>query len=310
MYLVRIVERMSDNHIFLSSAGIAFNTLLCFVPLTLVLFYVLGLYLDSESALATIYAYIEGLNLFPFQREMLKDVVDNVVHEFVSGSGIAGLVGIIGLIYTSSALFAAIRTVLNNIFHIPDTKNVVVSKLKDFALLSIVGIMLLLINAALITMSVMLGATSSLFGWTPDSFVLRNLISNALTFVISYIGFYVMFYIIPDKRLPAKAIVLSSTVAALLWALARVGFEFYISRLWTIGKVYGSYSILVAAAIWIYYSGLTLLFSAEIGQMYIERRKLRNLFTEKALLEVQRAIHRTNLFPAENKDTPDTRGSG
>jgi membrane protein len=295
MYLVRIVERMSDDHIFLSAAGIAFNTIICLVPLTLILFYLLGIYLDSEAALQTIHAYIDEINLFPFQREQLIDFLDGIIGDFVSGSSIAGVVGAVGLIYTASTLFAALRTVFNRIFHIKDTKNLVVSWLKDFALLSIVGIMLVLINTVLLAMSFVMGFSSSILGSVSESLWLETVIPNAFAFLITFFGFYILYYMVPDKRLPAKAILLSTLVGATMWTLARFGFEYYVHHFWRIGKIYGSYALIVAATIWIYYSSLTLLFAAEVGEMYIERKKLKGLFLDEALTEVQKTIHSTSV---------------
>ena len=116
MYLVRIIERMESNHIFLSAAGLSFNALLCFIPLLLLIFYVLGLYLDSAEALATVDTWIQKLELFPYQKDQLRELVIGLMQEFINGSHLAGVLGGVGLLWTSSALFAALRTALNRVF--------------------------------------------------------------------------------------------------------------------------------------------------------------------------------------------------
>ena len=64
--------------------------------------------------------YLNSLDLFPYQREQLRDLLMNVISEFVSGSHIAGAVGGIGLIWTASTLFAAFRTALDKIYGVKD----------------------------------------------------------------------------------------------------------------------------------------------------------------------------------------------
>jgi membrane protein len=290
MYLVRIVERMQDNHIFLSAAGIAFNTLLCFIPLLLIVFYIMGFYLSSDSALRTVDSYLNSLDLFPYQREQLRTLLVNVISEFVRGSHIAGVVGGIGLIWTASTLFAAFRTALDKIYGVKDTMNILVSTLKDFAMLSIVGIALLLVHVSFYSLTIVRGIGKDVFGLEWNHWLFSTVISQITPLAVTFLLFCVIFFLVPDVRLPYKAIVLSSAIAALLWGLAKAVMAYYLAHLWSLGKIYGPYAILVATALWIYYSNITLLFAAEIGEMYLERKRLKDIFSHKRLEETMGSI--------------------
>ena len=295
MYLVRILERMEDNHIFLSGAGIAFNSFLCFIPLVLIIFYVLGLYFDSESAIRTIDGYLDSLQMFPYERDYLRTRVLGLVREFVTASPLAGLIGLVGLAWASQALFAALRTVLNNIFNIRDTKSIVVSKLKDLALLSIVGFALVIITILSYGMTVVKGIAQGILGGEPVHWLIEGSALHISSAVLSFLLFCVVFWLVPDKRLPLRAIALSSAIAAVLWAVAKAVFSYYVANLWSIGKVYGPYAIIVATAVWVYYSSVTLLLAAEIGEMYIERSRLKSLFREKGMRSIIASLHEPDL---------------
>lgn len=286
MYLVRIVERMESNHIFLSAAGLSFNALLCFIPLLLLIFYVLGFYLDSDDALATVDIWIQKLELFPYQKDQLRAIVMELIQEFISGSPLAGLFGAIGLLWTSSALFAALRTAVNRVFSIQDTKNILTSKLKDFAMLSIVGMAVIVVTVFLFGLSLVKEIGHNVFGLELESWIFNDAVNLVSPFILSFILFLIVFYLVPDRRLSRRIIVTSSAIAALLWGLAKFLFAYYLTNLWGIGSIYGPYAVIVASAIWIYYSGLTVLFAAEIAEMSSERRELRRLFSKSSLQSV------------------------
>ncbi len=295
MYLVRIFERMEDNHIFLSAAGVAFNTLLCFIPLVLIIFYVLGFYLDSASAVRTIDTYIDRLQLFPFQREQLKELVHATLTDFVQGSGLAGIIGIIGLIWTSSALFAALRTVLNRIYHFKDTHNVLVSKLKDFAMLSVVGVVLIIVMLVSHLLILAQEIFSKHLPRLAEHWLLTGVMPHVISVFIVFLAFTLLFRLLPDRRIRLSAIILSSLLASVLWEGAKLLISYYIVNLWSMGRVYGSYAIIIAVALYIYYSAVTLLFAAEVGEMHIERRALKRLFKEQQLRAAAKVLHKAQL---------------
>jgi len=304
MYLVRIIERMEDNHIFLSAAGISFNALLCFIPLILLVFYALGFYLDTAAAIEMVDTYLQKLELFPYQREQLRGMVINLIEEFVGGSQLAGVLGGIGLIWTSSALFAALRTVLNRIFDIQDTKNIFVSKLKDFAMLSIVGMALVFVTVFLYGISVIKGIGEDVFGIQLDSWIFNDAINIISPFILSFILFSLVFYLLPDRKMSLRIIITSSSVAALLWGVAKFVFAYYLEHLWKIGTIYGPYAIIVATAIWVYYSSMTVLFAAEVAEMASERRELKRLFSDKSLQNVIEQSKTSPIgFPAITPDS-------
>ncbi|MDH7514519.1 MAG: YihY/virulence factor BrkB family protein [Bacteroidota bacterium] len=290
MYLNRLMERMEDNHIFLSGAAIAFNSMLCFIPLVLVLFYILGLYLDSAAAMRTIDGYLDSLRLFPYEREYIRSRVLTLILDFVRGSHIAGVVGIIGLAWTSSALFATMRTVLNRIFNVRDTRSIVFSKIKDLALLSLVGISLVLITTLSYGLTLVKGVAAQLAGEYFQHWFLQGTFIHVSSTLVNFFLFCVIFLLIPDRRLPVRVVALSSAVAAVLWAVAKALFSYYASNLWSMGKIYGPYAVIVATAVWVYYSSVTILLAAEIGQMAMERRSLRKLFTQESMRNVVRSL--------------------
>lgn len=291
MYTIRFVERIDDDHVLLSAGGLAFNAILCLIPIVLLSFYVLGIYLDSTSAAQTINHYIDTLRIIPFQREQIRTEIFNTVNEFVGTKSIAGIIGGIGLLWSASALFSSVRTVFNRIFHIVVLKNVIVSKLKDFIMLSLIGVVFIIATIFTYTISVAQNIGHEYLGSFADSYLVQGALSLVTSISITLVTCSMLFIFIPDKRLPVKAILLSSGIATVLWEIAKQAFSYYISHFWNIGRVYGPYSFLIATAVWIYYSSLTLIIAAEFGEMFIERKYMRNLFTTNKMKSISHVLH-------------------
>jgi membrane protein len=309
MYLVRLFERMEDNHIFLSAAALSFNAFLCFIPLLLLVFYLLALYFEPTAAVNTLDRYLEQLDLFPYQREQIAEAVTTLLNDFISGSSLAGALGAVGLVWAAQALFAALRTVLNTVFHARDTHNILVSKLKDFALLSIVGILVITIGVFMYGQALLSGLGEQVFGLTFDSWLLGDITSTLTPFVLTLVAFVLIFSLVPDRRLPWRVVLISSVIASLLWGIARLVLTYYLEHLWKLGSIYGPYAILVATALWVYYSSITVLFAAEIGEMFNERSRLKRLFNADSLERVIGFAPPPDLLLTHDHDDGDEGGS-
>ncbi len=300
LYVVRLVEHMDDHHIFLLAAGIAFNAIICIVPILLLAMYILATYLDPDSAMATVNSYIDSLRLLPFQREEIQRQVLLTLEDFIRGRSLAGILGVAGLVWTSSALFSSIRTVFNKVFHAQPMSNILVSKLKDFALLAIIGVLFIVVTilSYAISFASELGPSwidGAFWRWMVESMLPRAMATSSL-----FIMFCMLFYFVPDKKIPLRVTLLCSTVSLVMWEAAREVFGFYIVHFWKIGRVYGPYLLVAATFFWFYYSSLTIIVAAEIGEMSLERKRLRDFFTRENLLRRKQkyldVLHQTGLI--------------
>jgi len=66
---------------------------------------------------------------------------------------------------------------------------------------------------------------------------------------------------------------LSSFLATTLWVVAVQLFGFYITNFHTLGKIYGTYILMIVLAFWIYYSSAIFIVGAEVGDLYWQRKK-------------------------------------
>ena len=99
-----------------------------------------------------------------------------------------------------------------------------------------------------------------------------HLIISLVSLIIIFLVFFILYVSVPIRKLGRKATFVSSLWAAILWETAKQGFGFYLHHFTTLGRIYGTYAIVVVVAFWIYYSSIVFIIGAEIGRLYTERK--------------------------------------
>ncbi|MBK9250290.1 MAG: YihY/virulence factor BrkB family protein [Ignavibacteria bacterium] len=269
--IIEFGERLSSNHIFLLSSGIAFNILFCIIPLLLVAMGILGSLIDPETIGQTINRIItDSLPPNQFSSDMMSGTLAELQTAFHLSS-IAGWIGAFALLWTSSALFSSLRTGLNAIFNISTERFFLVYKFQDI-LLTLVLLALLLASTLVAPIVEFVSSAgenvlpSAIFSWISGATI--HLIGLASSMVF----FFFLYRFIPNKMLPRWIVFMATAICTSLWEVARFGFSWYLTNLGSFGKLYGVYAIIVTIAVWIYYSSLITLISAEAAKFWYEKR--------------------------------------
>lgn len=276
--VILLFQRMDDHHIFLIAAGIAFNILIYLIPMFLVTIYILNLTIGATDLSLGIQNILKDI-LPPDEstKVFLQTTIDEVYLIFEKSS-IAGWLGIVTLIWLSSTLFSSLRTGLNKVFDITTNKVFLIYYIKDI-LLTIVLAFLIFFSTALFstfTMPILEILQDYAQGNLPE--FLQLIFSKAVLIVLSLISSFIMFFmlysIVPNKRLPKFVLFLSTIICVVLVEISRNLFSLYVAGFGSFGKFYGTYAILVSMAFWIYYLILIVLISAEISRFIYEVKKL------------------------------------
>jgi membrane protein len=76
----------------------------------------------------------------------------------------------------------------------------------------------------------------------------------------------VVYYFVPNTNRSFRFVVPGAVVAVIVWALALLGFSFYLSNFANYGAVYGSLAAAVALLVYLYLSAAALLLGAEVNE--------------------------------------------
>ncbi len=132
--------------------------------------------------------------------------------------------------------------------------------------------------------------TMLFFGHT-QNVVFRLVAGSFLRLIAAFLSiasFFIIYWVLPNRRLPFRAVLPTAIVVGLLWELAKVVYV-YALRWMDLGAVYGPFAVSVTLMIWAFVTGLLLLAGAHFSATRYTRRLLREAEQEKARTEVLEA---------------------
>lgn len=252
----------ADDGIFLAS-GLAFDLLLCMVPLMLMIVSVLGYaFPDAEKAMAQLAGVLDVL-----APESQKVVMDNVA-TIVANRGFLGVVGFVLFFAFGSLVFGSARLVLNRVFHVERRRGYLEGKGVDFLVMLATGLLLMLAIATSWLLSLLRSLTEAHPGLDP---VLRpgwQALGDLFGLVFTFVLFYLLYRFSPARPLTSAALVVASLTSAGLFHLSKWGFGLYVQFAQSYAPVYGALGGLLFFFLWLYYACTVFILGAEFGWAY------------------------------------------
>jgi membrane protein len=254
-----------DNGFFLSS-GIAFNILLNLIPLIMLLLALVGTYLyKDQEVLHHIRAYFRDVapSLDPKVMKSLMDVVQN--------RQIVGILGFVGLLWFSTLLFSSLRIAFSIVFRAEKSRGM---------LLGIgIDLLMILLAGALLFLSMILSSLVAFLpayqGRIPVAIgpTIQWILKYLLPFFLTYCMFFLIYKIIPNKRVHFLSALQAALFAGLLWELAKHLFTWYVVHFAQYSIFFGSFSTLFIFVLWVYYSSTILVVGGELAYFLEEDRQ-------------------------------------
>lgn len=271
-YFGGLYKRMDDHHVFLNASGLAFELFLCIIPFILIIFAVLGSILASNNIQYQINLLIDTIIPYEEYSEFVKKIIFTRINEVIEYKNIAGIIGGFGLFFAASGLFSSMRTILNQVFGITKSVNLILGKLRDFALVLMV-ILIFFLTTICVPVIDILAQSAGQFKELEffKASIFQHFFLSLLSFTIIFVVFAILYITVPLKKLKKNAIVVSAFWAALLWEAAKQLFGYYLYHFSSFGKIYGTYALVVVVAFWIYFSSVVFIVGAEIGKLFQER---------------------------------------
>ncbi len=253
----------SDHGLFLSS-GITFNLLLCLIPMSLLLLAIVGTYLYSDrEVLNHIRRYFENAvpSLDPrIMRNILRIIRDRKI---------VGILGIGGLIWTSTWVFSSLRTAFNMIFRVEKDRGILQGKAIDLFMILLAGIFLLM--SMIFTSGITFIQSNRFSHLLAMGQTLRFILKYIIPFLFTFWMCFLIYKIIPNRKIFFKTAFQASLFTSLLWEVSKQLFGWYVQHLGRFSMVYGSLSTLAIFFLWVYYSSTILLLGGEVAFL-LEKR--------------------------------------
>jgi membrane protein len=275
-WILRFIERFDNHHVFLFSGALSFSLFMCIIPMTLIMFFILGNFLSSVEFVGRINTFIDAIIPYESYAEFAKTMISGRIEELVEYRNVAGIVGSGALMFAASGFFSSIRTVLHRVFDVPEQQNIIISKLFDFLLILIMIVVFfavfLLIPALMVVQRI---AMELPFLGLLDSVFLKDTFTMGVSFLLIFVLFYFFYRVVPSKKIRKVSLFVGALVASGLWVLAKFAFGYYIDNVASFGQIYGTYSLLIVIAFWIYYSNIVFIVGAELARLYDENVRVK-----------------------------------
>jgi membrane protein len=278
------------------AAQLAYYLILALFPFILVLVSLMGTF-GSEELASEVLTY--------FQRVMPQQayaIIETFTANIISGQAEApGLFtfGILFTIWAASGAFAALINALNRAYDVQETRPF--WKVRCIAILMTLGLsVLVLIGVLLLVLGPQIGDTIAQVFGLKDTFELGWNIARwpaALFFMVFTVA--LLYYFAPDVEQPFRWITPGGLIGVLLWVLASVAFNFYVSNFGSYNKTYGSIGAVIVLLLYLYISSLTILFGATLNAILV---RMKEEISGEQIMDAKPANVKPDVFDEEALD--------
>ena len=242
------------------AAGMAYYTLFSFFPLLIVLVTIVSYFVDGAEASSRVTQMV--ISVIPVSQNFVEVNISRILR-------IRNSVGILSLIFFLWSGSNAFSMMVHHIMSAwPENERRSFFQKRLFGLAMVISIILvlffLMMSSTLLNVLVKYKETIPGIELLFSSW-LWHFGAQVLYWVVPFLFFYSLYRIIPMGRVPIKAASLSALGITLLWRLASMGFQWYLSSGFARYEViFGSLSAVIAILLWIYISSLILFFGAHV----------------------------------------------
>ena len=285
-FLMFVLRRWREDRCPQIAGSLTYTTLLALVPIFAIAVAVLSSSPFFEDVMSQIKIFLL-LNLLP---EIAHKIITVYMVEFSQNAARLTWAGIGVVFVIAVGLMLLIDRSLNDIWRVRSTRPFWLSVLGYVALL-MVGPLLIGISVSVTTylMALSVSVTGVPPAWHPALLEMVPVVMSALAFFLVYI-------IIPHRRVPWRHALAGGVFAAVLFETVKSLFAFYVRFGPAQSVVYGAFAAVPIFMIWVYLSWLVVLLGAEVtaamgywrGGLWKHERSASNRF--RAAIALARAL--------------------
>jgi membrane protein len=250
-------------------AALAFYTTFSLAPLLIIVIAIFGVILGKETVQVEILRRAQEL----IGAQGAAAVKMMIGAAYRPGTGLpATIIGILVILVGSTSALVMLTHSLNIIWGArPNSRaavwTLVKERLLSFAMILVIGLLLVLSFLLSIVLSFLTGFFQNLLP-VPPFFI--EVCDFVLSFLLITLLFAVVYKVLPDVKIAWTDVWVGSAITALLFTVGKFLFGMYLARS-SIRSAYGAASSLAVILMWVYYSAQVFLVGAELTQVYANR---------------------------------------
>ncbi|WP_207456565.1 YihY/virulence factor BrkB family protein [Herbiconiux sp. SYSU D00978] len=260
------------------AAALTYYTVLSIFPALLAFVSVLGLFSDPQQTTESVLGFVQtlmgggGANESEFMT-ILRGIIEQTTNAPAAGLGL--VTGILGALWSASGFVGAFSRASNRIYEVQEGRSPLVLRPTQL-LVTTIAVVLLVVAAILVVLSGPVAETiGSIVGLGPQVVFLWDILKWPVVVVIGVVVIAILYYFSPNVQQPKfRWISVGAGFALFIWALASVGFFFYVANFSSYASTYGSLAGVIIFLLWIWISNNALLFGAELDAELERGRQL------------------------------------
>ncbi|MGX9429160.1 MULTISPECIES: YihY/virulence factor BrkB family protein [Bradyrhizobium] len=258
--LWRCYQRINDDRLLATAAGVVFYGLLAVFPTITALVSFYGLYADPSTITRNLQTLALMLPEGSFQ--IVQDQIGRVLAKGTGELGATFLFGLALAVWSANAGMKAVIDALNVAYDERETRGFIRLNLISLALtLSAIAALLVMVSAV-----VVLPLLLDRLGLKPESQLLVSLGRWPLLFLILAAGLAVLYRYGPSRRAPRwEWLSIGTLASALLWIAGSAALSWYLSNFGNYTATYGSLGAAIGLMMWMWMSTSIMLLGAELN---------------------------------------------
>ncbi|ORM74608.1 hypothetical protein HA48_03790 [Pantoea wallisii] len=264
LWIKLLWRRIDEDNMTTQAGNLAYVSLLALVPLVAVVFALFAAFPVFSDISVQLKNFI-FTNFMP----ATGDVIQRYLDQFVANVNKMTAVGAVGLIVTALLLMHSVDSALNTIWRSNTSRPMVYSFAVYWMILTLGP---LLAGASLAISSYMLSLR-----WVNVTGV-TSLIDHLLRIfplLLSVLAFWLLYSIVPTRRVPGRDALTGAVVAGLLFELGKKGFALYVTMFPSYQLIYGVLAVIPILFLWVYWTWCIVLLGAEITVTLNDYRQLK-----------------------------------
>jgi YihY family inner membrane protein len=254
-----LLRYLLDSEVHTFAFSVAANAILSFIPFIVMLYAIASSIFHSQQMVDVIGDFIKYL-LPSNQDFVVRNLVLVATHQGVR------IFSLLMILVSCTGIFLPLEVALNRSWGVAKSRNYLMNQLIALGLAAwmvILGMASILVNAAQRSILTML-----FFGHIDNAFFRFLSVSwmGISTAAATILLFFSIYWILPNRQLPARPVLRVSIVPGLLWVAAKYLFVAVLPRL-DLPGLYGPFSVSVGLLLWAYVSGLLLFAGAQFSAM-------------------------------------------
>ncbi|MGA8086687.1 MAG: YihY/virulence factor BrkB family protein [Terracidiphilus sp.] len=264
-----LADYLLDAEVHTYAFSVAANAIISFIPLIVLLYTIALSVFHSQEMVNVVNKIVEQFlpsTATQATRTGSEDFLAFWLRWAAQTSGRHGVqaLSLLMILISCTGIFLPLEVALNQAWGVTKSRNYIVNQLVAFGL-AILMVLLALGSVLLSTWQRQL--VGFIFFHHTENFVFAGIsyLSLAMTTgVASILFFFSIYWLLPNRRIPARQVIRTSIITGLIWLAAKEGYVAILPHM-DLKALYGPFYVSVGLLFWAYISGLILFAGAQFS---------------------------------------------